>query len=550
MGLLAAGAGADLPLGRKRADVVADHVALAVVDVEALRRAAVYQIVLYQHAGGALVQINAPAAVAALARVRRHVVDHVARKHGAGLEAEGIDAAHIRKPALPDVVDQVIRDFYILRQVVAVAPVPPAGDGSVIAVGDLVMRYFRAVAVGEVHADSAEEFTPVALDQVVRYGDIRNGVGFLGKAVGAAHEYGGGCDIAEQAVFHPAVPHAVLKLYPVRAEVQKFAVCKRRVFGVPYGHRALHVSGGLRRVDIVFAAPVIGPPGSRRGDIPIRFGKTDALEPEPGNPVDIHKAFQRRPAQHAAVGGFVLFGHVIERIGSGIQIPLAGLVQRLKHVFKIIAVDIPDPHRGGARKPQLARGAVDAGEIHELIVPVVQNPHLYVGGVGEIYSQVRRIGVKGALPQRHAPGGILFRPQVFLRAQAVYREVPRFGVTRHAELRAVFEQRFEPLRIGVGQPFCEYPHAVYGIFRKSRDLPCAREHRLPVARSGPGHVGQVRFGKAQRFGKFIYARQQPHVNARFFGRRALQGFQLLFRCSHGFQRGVLRARGGVVPGGG
>ena len=162
MGLFSAGPGADLSFGGKRADVVPEDIAFAVVDVVALAAAAEDQIFLNQHSGGALVEVYAPAAVTAFAGVRRHVVDHVAGQLRAGLDTEHIDAAHVREPTLPDVIDQVVADLDVVRQVVGVAPGPAAGDGGIISVADFVMGDLRSVAVGDMDADGAEELPAVA----------------------------------------------------------------------------------------------------------------------------------------------------------------------------------------------------------------------------------------------------------------------------------------------------------------------------------------------------------------------------------------------------
>ena len=68
-----------------------------------------HEVLLYENVGGAFVEINAPPAVI----VGSNVVDVVATDDGAGLDAKGVDAAHIAEHAATDVVDVIVLDMII-----------------------------------------------------------------------------------------------------------------------------------------------------------------------------------------------------------------------------------------------------------------------------------------------------------------------------------------------------------------------------------------------------------------------------------------------------
>lgn len=95
-----------LPAGE---DVVAHDIFPGVVDIEGGILGVVHEVVLNEDVGGAFVEIDAPTAVV----VGTDVVDVVAANDGAGLDAEGIDAAHVAEHAAADVVDVVVLDTIV-----------------------------------------------------------------------------------------------------------------------------------------------------------------------------------------------------------------------------------------------------------------------------------------------------------------------------------------------------------------------------------------------------------------------------------------------------
>ena len=129
-------AAADESVLAKGKDIVADDVVAAVVLIERLARGPVDEVGLDQDVGGALVGVDAPAAVAP----GHDVVEHVVADPGAGGDAERVDATHVGKHPAADVV-HVVAFNHVAVGSLGVAPGPADADARVIEVMDVIVDH-------------------------------------------------------------------------------------------------------------------------------------------------------------------------------------------------------------------------------------------------------------------------------------------------------------------------------------------------------------------------------------------------------------------------
>ena len=86
--------------------------------------AGVNKIFFNKHIRRALIEINSPAAVAALLGVCTYIVNYITRNDRVRLVAEHINSAHVGEPALTDIVYKVVANSVVIANVVGVAPNP------------------------------------------------------------------------------------------------------------------------------------------------------------------------------------------------------------------------------------------------------------------------------------------------------------------------------------------------------------------------------------------------------------------------------------------
>jgi len=160
--------------------VVPDDVVAAVMLVESGVGAADGDIVFEQDAGAAFIGVEAPTAVT----VTLDVLEEIVMDVGAGLGAEGVDAAHVAEAALSDVLDPVVGDLIGAACGVAIAPVPSDRDAGVVEVGDVVVEDAIGGAVEDEDADRRCE-DPTQMQE-----------GIVGEEMGMVGVGGGGLAVA------------------------------------------------------------------------------------------------------------------------------------------------------------------------------------------------------------------------------------------------------------------------------------------------------------------------------------------------------------------
>ena len=518
--------GADFRLAREREDVVSYQVFLAVMLVQGVGEAVVNQVVLHREMRGALIQINAPAAVAALVRVGGNIVNHVAAGDGIGLDTQGVNAAHIRKPALADVVNQIAADLNIVRHIVAVAPDPAAGNGGVVAVVNFIVGDFTAVRVNQQHADGVKEAPAVAVNVVVAdLNAARDRRGIRRKIV-AVDINGVAADISEQIGFGARILHISAETQGGIADVPEAAAAQRDVRGVVDDKGAVHVIGRLRMVD------VRGKPCAARlghGDVPIRIAENQALKGEAAHTVDAHKGIIHARAQGDAFG-LPRKRNIIELCVRPVKIPLARLIEGLLHIFQEAAVVFSNEHARRAREHQLAARTVKGRCVHDFVLPVVQDADIHIRKGGKIL-QIALLREQGAVAARQLPEGVLFGKKRVRLIRALREQIARFGVARAGEDAVSVIQGLKiPVLGTVVHRHTQAGHTIEAVRREARNfLRAAQLHRF-AGHVSVGDIASVRRAEQQRLRQKVGSALDPNRDRR----TAADGFQrFLGRCDRG-----------------
>src|SRR5438876_8608482 len=100
------------------------------------------QIALSQNAAAALIEINAPAAIAH----GGDVVPKIVHDPGAGLLSEGVNAGHVAQDRTitvgfhTDVMHMIERDEIVRREIIAITPSPTDGNARVIEIMDMIVH--------------------------------------------------------------------------------------------------------------------------------------------------------------------------------------------------------------------------------------------------------------------------------------------------------------------------------------------------------------------------------------------------------------------------
>ena len=127
------------------------------------------------------------------------------------------------------------------------------------------------------------------------------------------------------------------------------------------------------------------------------------------------------------------------------------IFQRLPDVFQIKAVPGADQHGAGAGHRQLAGRPVVRRKKRQLVVPIMQDPHLNGRGIGQL-RQGSGVREKRPLPARELPRGGFLRPQIVGGGGLCHGQIAAFGEAGHGQQPVFVEQGGEGRGVSFGKP--------------------------------------------------------------------------------------------------
>ena len=227
-------------------NVVLDQVIAAIVQVERAVARAVNDVVADSDVRTALVQVNAPAAVAAV--VHRHVVTVVVVHERARRLPDQVDQPHVAQNALlSDVMDMILLDEVVVGRTGPVPDRPADGDTRVAVIGHVVVRHLVIGGSANTNAHRAQERLAAVVDPV-----IVDDVAARADDVVAAHVDGAGPEIIKVIAPDRVVRARSEQEHAVGRQMREFAVFDDAVAHL----RAFERTGQFRERQR-FAQPVV-----------------------------------------------------------------------------------------------------------------------------------------------------------------------------------------------------------------------------------------------------------------------------------------------------
>ena len=389
-----------LPVAGRREDVVLDEIVASVMLVKASRRRPVDTIAPHHNPRGALVCIEAPAAVV----VAGDVVDHVPFHHGAGRHTERVDASHVGEHAMAEVVDVVGGNANVVRAALHVAPDPADRHAGVSEVVDIAVldRAVGGVADPDAHPRCMDP-APVA-DRGVANRDPLDSPRHSGRiaprpgAAAGADQHAAAAKIGEVAPLDGAVRTAAAKLNRVAAHVSHATVHKGNMPQVRRRDRRCHIDIGLwERLAGWWKCPVSVGKGQPLEAHMLDEATAGGISLQPHQLIELRRDHLRRwkrLAWQRAVG---------EDPFSSVEIPRPRRSDRFAHIFNAVAVarrKLPpagrrhrpagEPH-GAASGLRFAAGPLlwsDLGNPHARHRPAMHGHHLHVADIAPVGTDI------------------------------------------------------------------------------------------------------------------------------------------------------------------
>ena len=380
--------------------------------VQAAVAGVVDDVVLDHDLRAARVEVDTPAAVAFVAPLEpRDVVDPVVVQHRARRHAQRVDAADIAEHAVAEVMDVVPRDLVVVRRGrFASGPAPAQMHAGPAEVADLVVRDpVEARAAPQKHAAGGPKQLAAVVDEVVVHDVVRGEEAGGGIGRPALRQIRASAAQVVEVALPDHVPDAA---FPQRdavfAEPRELAALEGRV------PQAGGEQGAFLRVRALDAVGIV------RAQVGVGVLEREAAE---------HEVLDERPGLRGAAERHqrgrqtrrddlsllhLLAGQrmVVERALVGVEMPLAGCVERLAHALHVISrLAGEKKHARRPRKHDAVAVAVHLPDAVERVHPVVEE---HDGGV-------RRVLQRGevALAIRHAEAELILRGVVRLQPPRV-----------------------------------------------------------------------------------------------------------------------------------
>ena len=348
------------------------------------------------------------------------------------LHAERIDAAHIREPALADVINQIVLNFQVIRHIIGVPPNPAGRNAGIKPVVNLVLCYFAVSRVDEQNADGVVENPAVFVNVIVRHGDVLRNSRVVRLHIAALDKNGGAADVIKQTAFHRTVFGVQADFYPGSADILKRTARKRHAFGVRGKNRRRDAVGGLGIFELA------------RDDVPFAAGEGDALKTDAVDAVDFHHCFERPGVQHGCFKGIRRERNIVQFARRPVKIPFARLGKGLEDILKEITVALLNGHRRGFAQAEIPCGRVIAFDGYEIILPIMKDAHIHIPEIFE-QKQVLRVRVEGGIGFKIGA----FRLELVVVVDGRHRKLPRLGITRARQPLVAVVQRVKKPFAGI-----------------------------------------------------------------------------------------------------
>ena len=165
--------------------------------------------------------------------------------HGAGLDAQRVDAAHIAQQAAADVVEVVEFDPIVMRGGGAVAPRPAERNGGVVRVADFVVRNRVAAALANPHAHRRGINDANVVDVISGNHNPARRLRFARGDLGIADLHASRAEVRHFIAHHLVVLRAFVNLQRVLAQMNESALLDAAMAGADEFDGGRDVIGGL-----------------------------------------------------------------------------------------------------------------------------------------------------------------------------------------------------------------------------------------------------------------------------------------------------------------
>ena len=297
------------------------------------------------------------------------MVDVVVALHGAGLRAEEVDAAHVRKDVLPDVVDVVPLDHVVARRGHD-GPVPAHRHARIVEPAYRVVRDPRAGAVSHPHAHAGGIHASALLHEALLHRTVAGENRLARLLPSVADPHAAGAEVEELAAHGGAAFRAAREHRAVRARVRHGAVLEAHAARTFDMHRARLVGRRLR--DVVAAV--------LHAEVGVR--ERDAAEHDVLGAVDADGVAV--PGGDGLAGARRLAGHrhVEDLALRGVEVPVAGLAERGAHVVEAVPAVVVHRLVVAREMGRVERDAAEIrlprGDLRARDRPDVEHAHLHV----------------------------------------------------------------------------------------------------------------------------------------------------------------------------